>query len=175
MKDFIKRIKKYKKAIYVLLMILAFLVFWLYLSKKEEAQTPLPPVLLELEQDKGTDSTPIVKENDFYILEVYPPSGDIRTISRYTHIMFKFSKPLATENIEVSVKPYITLAKEFSEDKSTLFIYPKAEPWLNQVRYSIKIANIRSTAGDTLDEGITILHEYRNDEPPIPQGGESAD
>lgn len=150
-------------------MILVLGFVWFLFQNQQKTDVSLAPVTLKEEEET---TTPEISQNEFYLEETFPPSGKIQTISKYTHILFKFSKPIVGEEVQIRVKPYISLKKDYSEDMKILYISPRSEPWLDQVWYTITITNVRSTTGDKLDNE-TIKHEYYN-EPPIIEGiGES--
>ncbi|MFA6981460.1 MAG: hypothetical protein WC243_00305 [Patescibacteria group bacterium] len=170
MKKLFEKIKRYKKALLVLIATFVLVFIWVTLSKKAPKLIELTPVIVKEEEE--VDTQPIVR-GDFYLEKASPPSGEVQIMSSYTHLIFKFSKPVAKEGVVVSVKPQITLKKEWSQDGKTLFIYPRSEPWLDRTNYTITITNIKSREGDDLNTR-NIVHQYFNDKPVPLDVGESA-
>lgn len=165
MKKLIEKIKQYKWAFLGLVIIIFMFILAIMLGKNPSEETGLAPVIKET----GEEPTPPVSHGVFFLESEYPPSEKTTISSKFTQVIFNFSKPINKSDVKVEVKPYILLTKSFSEDGKTLYVYPTLDPWLNKQEYTITVSNIESIDGEKLTEGV-IKHTYYNEEPPTDEG-----
>lgn len=170
MKRLLEKIKQYKWAFMGLVILALIIIAWLLFNPKMPPTGPdLTPVIVkEKEEEKGKEVSE--NQNGFYIEETIPKSGKTKILGEYTIISYKFNKPIVIEGIKILVDPPITIKREFSEDRRSLYISPRSEPWLDKTKYIITISNIRSIEGDSL--GSPIIHEYYNEIPQVTEWGD---
>lgn len=162
----LEKLKKYKKAVIILVGLIFFIVF-LILQSGKDGSILLPPVDVTDQAKK--------EEEKLYFLMAEPPSGYRETPESRQVMVFQFSKPIDKNSITIKSRPYIPLdIRVHDHSPNKMYISPK-EPWIEGTKYFLTISGVRATTGERLYEPVqyTYLYQvpevyYVGDSVPIP-------
>jgi hypothetical protein len=168
LKELIVKLKKYRKLIIFVAVLTGVLLIVLQIVDEKEEKTTLITPVIKTDSEK---EEPIIKDpSKILTLEkVFPPSGGVSTVDKFTYIRFWFAENIDPEGINIYTDPYISLNLIVKDN--SFAIHPDNQPWQDKRSYKITISGVRSLEGNKKAE--EIIYIYYNEEPIIEDSGES--
>lgn len=132
-------IKKHKLLLILTVLIIGIVIAYLQIKNKEQKQdTNISPT-----------PTPIV----FELINTFPSEGE-QEGNPFLALQFTFSTPVDPSSPDIQITPKIETTVSTNIENNTLIIKPEPR-WDYGVKYTIRISNIKSLDGQSLDSPIT--------------------
>ncbi len=169
MKELIKRIKKYKIALFILLIIILGIISMILTRFVYEYGAPQDVIIRPPEITEPV--SPEEEENIISVIKESPVSGS--TEKKFNdRINIHFNKPIDLESLEYSVSPEISLAfRTYDEENKILTIFPNVRIWNEALTYRITILNLEGPEETSIKSSFN--YTYRYDPVPVDDAGES--
>lgn len=162
MKNFIERLKKYKAAVVILVLIIGFVTLYYFLRPTSAPRTPQNPVVVPDTPGgiPGIDDKPQPGEvGEIFLLEVDPPANDLDKYfyNEFQIIHMTFSAPVKEDSVKIFVTPDIQLGAQVlvEEDPSKVRVFPR-KPWEPNTRYVITV-ELTGANGEKLVEPVRYV------------------